>query len=63
MSDNTMYTIYNKLEDCNVFTGNEKQFVGFIRFIVEENEDSDIIFDVKDAVEYVNKYCDNLELR
>jgi hypothetical protein len=59
---NRIYTIYNNVDDFIIFTGTEEQFINFVRRIVEENEDWIIIFNINDAIEYIDKYCDNLML-
>jgi hypothetical protein len=56
--------VYNNVEDKNVFEGNESQFIDFMKKIVIENEDYDFsIIGLSDAIEYLEDYCSNLELR
>lgn len=43
-----MYTIYNNVEDKNIFTGNEDANYS--------------ILGVSDAIEYIEDFCDNLEI-
>jgi len=64
-----MYTVYNNVEDINIFQGTEKGFVNFMQRIWLENEEhtesSDLpnpIENIDDAVEYIEEYCDNLDL-
>ncbi len=57
------YTIYNNVEDKNIFQGNEREFIEFVKVIVNENEDYEYsILGSSDAVEYIEDYCGNLEL-
>lgn len=59
-----MYSIYNKVEDKIIFKGNESKFIDFTNKIVIENEDYQMsILSVSDAIEYIEDYCDNLELK
>jgi hypothetical protein len=56
--------VYNNIEDKNIFEGNENQFIDFMKKIVVENEDFDFsIIGLSDAIEYLEDYCSNLELR
>jgi len=58
-----MYTIKNIIEDKIIFNGNESEFVHFVRKIAVENGDDDIsITCLSEAKEYIEVYCDNLEL-
>lgn len=58
-----MYTIKNIIEDKIIFNGNESEFVHFVRKIAVENGDDDIsITCLSEAKEYVEVYCDNLEM-
>ena len=57
-----MCIIYNNVEDKNVFQGNEREFIEFVKLIVKENNDLDFsILGISDAIEYIDIYCDNLE--
>ena len=56
--------VYNNVEDKNAFKGNENEFVNFMRKIVIENEDYDFeIIGLLDAIEYLEDYCSNLEIK
>jgi hypothetical protein len=56
--------VYNNVEDKNVFEGNENEFINFMRKIVIENEDYDFsIIGLSDAIEYLEDYCSNLEIK
>lgn len=58
-----MYSIYNSVSDLIIFSGNENEFVKFVRLIAVENEDNDMsITCLSEAKEYVEGYCGNLEL-
>lgn len=58
-----MYKVYNNVEDKIIFVGNEIEFIEFVKKIVIENFDYDYsVLGVSDAVEYINDYCDNLEI-
>ena len=58
-----MYEIYNNIDDIIIFVGNEKEFIDFVKLIVIENEQEDFsILGVSDAVDYIENYCDNLNL-
>ena len=58
-----MYKVYNNVEGKIVFTGNESEFIDFMRKIAIENEDFDFsILGASDAKEYLKDYCDNLVL-
>ena len=49
--------------DIIIFVGNEKEFIDFVKLIVIENEQEDFsILGVSDAVDYIENYCDNLNL-
>lgn len=59
-----MITVYNNVESKIIFEGNERNFIEFTKIIVKENQDLDYsIIGVSDAKEYIDDYCDNLELR
>lgn len=59
-----MYTIYNNVEGTNIFQGNEKMFLYFMRQIAIENDDEDMsITCLSEAKEYIENYCDNLDLQ
>jgi hypothetical protein len=56
--------VYNNIEDKNIFEGNESQFIDFMKKIVIENEDYDFsIIGLSDAIEYLEDYCSNLEIK
>lgn len=58
-----MYTVHNNVEGKIIFSGNEREFIDFMRKIAVENEDFDFsILGISDAVEYIEVYCDNLDL-
>ena len=59
-----MYQIKNTIEDKLIHTfENANELIDFTRKIVIENEDFDFsILGMSDAIEYINDYCDNLEL-
>lgn len=58
-----MYTVHNNVENKIIFSGNEREFIDFMRKIVVENEDFDFsILGISDAIEYIEVYCDNLDL-
>jgi hypothetical protein len=59
-----MVVVYNNVENKNVFEGTESQFIDFMKSIVIENEDFDFsIIGLSDAIEYLEDYCSNLELK
>lgn len=59
-----MVVVYNNVENKNVFEGTESQFIDFMKLIVIENEDFDFsIIGLSDAIEYLEDYCSNLELK
>ena len=58
-----MFTIYNNVENKNIFVGSEKEFIYFVRQIAIENEDYDFsIICRAEAEDYIENYCDNLDL-
>lgn len=58
-----MYQVYNNIEDKIIFTGKEKEFIHFIRKIAVENEDEELsITCLSEAKEYLEVYCENLNL-
>ena len=58
-----MYTVHNNVEDKIIFSGNEKEFVHFMRKIAVENDDEELsITCLGEAMEYLEVYCDNLDL-
>lgn len=60
---NTYYTVNNTVEDKIIFHGVERNFIAFMKRILKENEDEDMsILGVSDAIEYLEDYCDNLEM-
>ena len=57
------YNIYNNIEGEIIFTGNEDEFIHFVRKIAVENHDDDMsIIRKGEAEDYIFNYCDNLEL-
>lgn len=59
-----MYEIYNNVEDKIIFKGNERELINFVEKLVVENEDTNYsVLGVSDAVEYLEDYCGNLELK
>jgi hypothetical protein len=64
MLETNIMVVYNNVEDKNVFEGNENEFIDFMRKIVIENEDYDFsIIGLSDAIEYLEDYCSNLEIK
>jgi hypothetical protein len=64
MNETQNYTVHNTVEDEDVFTGNEAEFVHFMRQIAVENSDEDMsITCLSEAKDYLEVYCDNLELK
>lgn len=59
-----MYKIFNNVEGIYIFEGNQREFIEFIKKIASENGDSEIFIfkDILDAIEYLENYCNNLEL-
>jgi len=58
-----MFTIHNILEEKDIFTGNERETIEFVKVIKLENEDSDFsILGISDTIEYIDNYCDNLTI-
>lgn len=58
-----MYKVYNNIEDKVIFSGNEREFIEFMNLIKNENYDFDYsIIGISDAIEYVEDYCENLDL-
>ena len=59
-----MYEIYNNVEDKIIFKGNEYELMEFVEKLVIENEDFGFsVLGISDAIEYVEDYCGNLELK
>lgn len=57
-----MYIVHNNVEGVDIFKGNEREFIDFVKKIVIENEDFDFsIIGISDAKEYIEDYCGNLE--
>ena len=57
-----MIVVKNTVEGKVVFTGNENDFIDFVKKIVIENEDHDYsVIGISDAKEYIEDYCGNLE--
>jgi hypothetical protein len=58
-----MYKITNTTSGEKIFEGSEAELVHFTRNIAVENEDYDFsIICLSEAKEYIEIYCDNLEL-
>ena len=58
-----MYKVYNNVEGKTVFSGTNREFVVFAELIAIENEDFGYsILGLSDAIEYIEDYCDNLDL-
>jgi len=58
-----MYKVTNNVENTIVFEGNEIEFIDFVKRIAIENEDFDFsVLGASDAKEYIEDYCDNLDL-
>ena len=58
-----MYKINNNVEDKIIFEGTERDFIEFMQKIAIENKDFDFsILGISDALEYLEDYCDNLDL-
>lgn len=58
-----VYTIYNTVEGKDIFQGTATEFIEFMELIARENEDFGyFILGLSDAIEYIEDYCDNLQL-
>ena len=58
-----MFTVKNNVTDEIVFNGSEREFISVVYKIAIENEDYDFsVLTTDDAIEYLEDYCDNLEL-
>lgn len=58
-----MYKVCNNVEDKTIFNGNESKFIEFMNTIKNENQDVNYsIIGISDAIEYVEDYCENLDL-
>jgi hypothetical protein len=58
-----MYKLFNKIEDKIIFEGTEAEFIHLVRLIAVENEDEELsIISIGEAKDYIENYCDNLEL-
>lgn len=58
-----MFVVKNNIDEKTVFSGNEREFISFVKKVVIENEDFDYsVLGVSDATEYIENYCDNLVL-
>ena len=58
-----MITVFNKLEDKIVFSGNESEFIDFVATISRENGDENMSFiGLSDAIEYIEDYCEELTI-
>jgi hypothetical protein len=59
-----MITIYNNIEDKIIFQGGENDFIDFAKRIAIENEDFEFsVLGISDAMEYIEDYCSNLEIK
>jgi hypothetical protein len=59
-----MITIYNNIEDKIIFQGGENDFINFAKGIAIENEDFEFsVLGISDAMEYIEDYCSNLEIK
>lgn len=59
-----MYEIYNNVEGKVIFKGNERELIEFTEKLVKENEDTNYsVLGISDAIEYIEDYCGNLELK
>lgn len=59
-----MYKIFHNIdgEKTSVFNS-DSEFINFVRRVAEENEDGDTpINNVEEAKNYINVYCENLDL-
>jgi hypothetical protein len=58
-----MCQVINNLEEKEIFRGNTNELLRFVDKIRIENGDFDYsILGISDAIEYIEDYCDNLEL-
>ena len=58
-----MVKVVNILENKTIFEGNTEELLEFTKKIAKENDDDNWSFiGYSDAVEYIEDYCDNLEL-
>lgn len=59
-----MYKIKNIIENKIIFqSDNVNEFTNFVRKIAVENEDEELsITCLGEAVDYLDNYCDNLEI-
>ena len=59
-----MYKIFHKTDsEKTTVCNSDKEFIDFVNLIRIENEDFDFsILGVSDAMEYLEDYCDNLDL-
>lgn len=59
-----MIKVYNNIEDLSIFEGNDLDFIEFTKEIAKENFDFKTnIRNSDDAKNYINEYCDNLEIK
>jgi hypothetical protein len=59
-----IYTINNNVENKIIFSGNKEQTIEFVKSIMIENGDYNLftILTMNQAKEYIDEFCDNLEL-
>ena len=58
-----MYKIYNNVEDKYIFNGSERELIDFTKEIINENGDTEYsVLGISDAIEYIEDYCDNLDI-
>lgn len=58
-----MYTLKNNIEDKVIGQYNELEFIHHMRKIAVENDDEELsITCIGEAIDYLNNYCDNLEV-
>ena len=58
-----MTIIRNTVEDKIIGKFNETEFIDFVSRIVKENDDDNYsVLGMSDAEEYIEDYCDNLEI-
>lgn len=57
------YKLNNFVSGKQIFSGNENKLIEFVKKIAVENGDENkAISTATEAIEYVNGYCDNLDL-
>ena len=57
--------IFNNIEGKTIFkTSKITDFIEFVNKIKNENEDFDFFaISLSDCIDYINNYCDNLEIK